>query len=817
MGTLLQDLKYGVRMLAKNRWFTLIAVLTLGLGIGVNTAVFSVVNGVLLNPLPFPQPGQLVVLHESSTAHLGQSSISYPNYLDWQRENTVFSSLSAYRQDSFNLTGSGEAEHVGVNMVSADFFPALGVRPVMGRTFTADEDRPGVSLVAMISEGLWKRKFGGSPQICGTQITMDGKAYTVIGVVPGNFHMSLGDFENNAEIYVPVGTYDDPLFHERNVHEGMAALGRLKPGVTVEQAGAEMDRIGSELARMYPDADHDRGVIVRPLKEEEVGEVRPFLLVLLGAVGFVLLIACVNVANLQLARSTARAREFAIRAALGASQSRVVRQLLTESLLLAVAGGAAGLLVANWGTSAALRVLPEALPRGEGVGVDGRVLGFTLGVSILSGILFGLAPAWKTAQPNVQKTLREGTRGAGGGRRRALGAFVVMEMAMALILLVGAGLMIRTLAKLWDVNPGFNPRNVLTLAASLSPSLGNTPTTMRDACREVRRRIEAIPGVESASVTAGGLPLQGDNELPFWREGDPKPANTSDMKQSLFYLVDPGYLETMQIPLKSGRFLRASDDEHSTIVVVIDETFAHEFFPGQDPIGKRINTGIADMQMEIVGVVGHVKHWGLDADPTNHVQPQAYMPLVQIPDRFIGGAPEAEIVVRTKGAPESWAEPIRKALKEMNGENVMFDAKTMDQRISESLAARQFSMVLLGVFAAIALVLSSVGIFGVISYIVGQRTREIGIRVALGAQRSDVLRLMMGEGMRMTLAGVAAGAAAALVLTRLMQKMLFGVSATDPVTFAGVALVLTGVALLACYLPARRAMRVDPIVALRYE
>jgi predicted permease len=816
MGTLLQDIKYGTRMLIKNGWFTLIAVATLALGIGVNTAVFSVVNGVLLNPLPFPQPKELVTLYENSR-DFKQSSISYPNFLDWQRMNSVFSSIAAFRPDSFNLTGSGEAQQVIVEMVSSDFFPILGVRPVLGRTFTADEDRRGASPVALISEGLWKGKFGSSTQICGTTITMNGKGYTIIGVVPAGLRLAVQSYQDKNEVFVPVGTYDDPLFQDRGVHEGMAAIGRLKPGVTLAQAHADMDGIANRLAASYPDADKGAGITIVPLKEEMVGEVQPFLLVLLGAVGFVLLIACVNVANLQLARSSSRSREFAIRAALGASQTRVIRQLLTESILLGLAGGALGLVLAEWGTQAALKVLPEALPRAETVGLDGRVLFFTLAASILAGVVFGLAPALRTAQPNVQEMLREGGRGASGARNRAQGVFVVIEMAMALILLVGAGLMIRSLVDLWSVNPGFDPHNVMVFSASLSPSLGVDAATTRTALRQLGSTLQAIPGVKAVSLTGGALPMQGDNELPFWLEGQPKPANTSEMKPTLFYFVDPGYVKAMGIELKRGRFLTESDDEHSQPIVVIDENFARQYFPNQDPIGKQINLGIIEMHLQVVGIVGHVKHWGLDTDAHNSIQAQAYMPLLQVPDKYFIGPPGATVVVRTAQSPAAVTETIRKAIEGLTSQDVMYNAHTMDEIISDSLAARRFSMILLGVFAALALALSSIGIFGVISYVVSQRTHEIGIRMALGAQRSDVLRLMLGDGMKMTLIGVAIGVVAALLVTRLMQNMLFGVSAADPLTFAAVAVILSGVALLACYLPTRRAMRVDPMVALRYE
>jgi len=817
MENLIQDLKYAARVLLKSPGFVLIAVLTLALGIGANTALFSVVNGVLLRPLPFPRPNELVVLSEK-TANFDSSSISYPNFLDWQRSNSSFASLAAYRSDDFSITGSGEAERVRVGMISAGFFEILGVSPARGRLFTADEDHLSAAPVVVISAGLWQRKFGSAPDIVGKRITMNGDGYTVIGVVPVSFQLESTNF-GIKDVFVPIGENKDPLFHDRDVHEGMRALGRLKPGVTLAAAQAEMDQIANNLALAYPDADKGAGISLVPLKKDIVGDVQPFLWVLLGAVGFVLLIACVNVANLQLARATARSREFAIRAALGASRSRVIRQLLTESVVLGLAGGTLGLLLAAWGTQAALKALPETLPRAQDVGVDGRVLIFTLVASVVAGVLFGLAPALKIARPNLQETFKESGRGASGTRHRAQGVFVVVEMAMALVLLIGAGLMIRSLLDLWNVNPGFNPQGVLTFAVSLSPSLGANATTSRNAIREMDERLQRIPGVEAVSSTGGALPMTGDNEFPFWLGGQPKPANQSDMKQSLFYLAEPDYLSAMGIPLHRGRFFTQNDNEHSPPVIVIDESFAREYFPNEDPIGKRINIGIINSEPEIIGVVGHVKHWGLDTDgdAKHPILAQAYMPFMQIPDQFWNGPPQSEVVVRSKGSPASMAPAIREAVEKLNAENVMYETKPLDQIVADSLAARRFSMILLGVFAALALLLSSIGIYGVISYVVGQRTHEIGIRMALGAQRSHVLRLMLGEGMKMALVGVAIGIAAALGLTQLMTKMLFGVSAADPITFCAVAFILTSVALTACYIPARRAMRVDPMVALRYE
>jgi predicted permease len=820
METLWQDLRYSLRVLGKNPGFAAIAILTLALGIGANTALFSVVNGVLLRPLPYPQPDRIVAISEK-TANFERSSISYPNFLDWQRANSTFSSIAAYRSDDFSVTGRGEAERVRIGMVSAGFFEILGVTPTRGRLFTPEEDRLGTTPVAILSAGLWQRKFGSAPDIVGKRITMNGVAYTVVGVLPANFYFQGANYDRAKDVFIPVGQFTDPFFQDRDVHEGTRAIGRLRPGVTLAAARADMDQIANNLALTYPNADKGAGISLLPLKKDIVGDVEPFLLLLLAAVGFVLLIACVNVANLQLARSTSRSHEFAVRSALGAGQSRVIRQLLTESILIGLAGGALGLLLAGWGTQAALRALPETLPRAQDVALDARVLLFTLAVSILAGAVFGLAPALKTSRPDLQQSLKEGGRGGSGTHHRAQGVFVVIEMAMALVLLIGAGLMIRSLLDLWSVNPGFNPRGVLTFSVSLSPSLGVTAATTRSALRQLDETLENIPGVEAVASTTGSLPMSGDSEYHFWLQGEPKPASESEMKQSLFYVVQPGYLSAMQIPLHRGRFFGKENDEHAPPVMVIDEDFAREYFPNEDPIGKRIHVSIINTEPEIIGIVGHVKHWGLDTDgdAKHSIVAQAYMPLMQISDQVGSGPgpPYSQVVARIKGPAAGMFPAIRETVERMNGENVLYDAKSLEEVVGDSMAARRFTMVLLGVFAGLALLLSSIGIYGVISYLVSQRTNEIGIRIALGAQQRDVLRLMLGEGMKMALLGVSIGIAVALGLTHLMANILFGVSATDPLTFLGVATLLVVVALLACWIPARRATRVDPLVALRYE
>ncbi len=815
MGVLFQDLRYGIRMLTKSPGFTAVAIITLALGIGANTAIFSVVNGVLLNPLRYAEPDHLIALY-SRQADYDRSSISYPNFLDWVHENRSFSALAAYRPDDFNLSGMGEPERLPAEMVSASFFPLLRVRPVLGRTFLPEEDQTGARPVVLISGGLWKRKFGSSKDALGQSLTLNDVAYTIVGVIPADFHYTGINF-HPSDVYTPIGQWNDPTFRDRRASLGTFAVGRLKPGVTFEQAKADMDALGRHLAEQYPEVDKDTGIALIPLKQAVVGDVRPSLLVLMAAVGFVLLIACVNVANLSLARSTGRTHEFAIRAALGANRGRVVRQLLTESLLLALAGGGLGLLVASWGMRAALNVLPEALPRAEEVQLDGRVLLFTLAAAVLAGILFGLAPALKTSRADLQETLKEGGRGLSGARHRAQSVFVVVEMALALVLLAGAGLMIRSLSKLWRIDPGFHPHNVLTFFMSF-PSTIDSPKAVRATWRQLHDSLNAVPGVQAASLWAGAMPMATESDLPFWLEGQPKPSSQAEMKITLFYLVQPDYLNVMRIPLERGRFLSPHDDEHSPIVVVIDERFARDYFGGQDPIGKRVGFGILNVTAEIVGVVGHVKQWGLDEGPAPGLEAECYLPIAQIPDQLIPlAARRVGVVARTAGSPLAQLGSIRRALGQVNTELVTYETKAMDGIVADSLAARRFSMILLGIFAALALVMSCVGIYGVISYLAGQRTHEIGIRIALGAEPRDVLRMVLGEGARMALVGVAIGLVAAFGLTRLMANMLFGVSAHDPLSFAGVAGLLILVALAACYIPARRAMKVDPMEALRYE
>jgi predicted permease len=799
-------------MLLKSLGFAAIAILTVGLGIGANTALFTVVNGVLLNPLPYPNPSQLVALYGKYPGD-DRSPIAYPNFLDWRRDNQSFSFIALYHNEDYNFTGTGEAERVSGYMISADFFATFGVKPVLGRDFRADDDQVGAAPVVILGGGFWKGRFGSSADMVRKSINLNGTSYTIVGVIPSSF-----SFYGHRDVYTPIGQWNDPTFHDRRIVFSSGIVGRLKPGVRLSTAKADMGNVARNIAAAYPEADAGIGATLVSMKEDMVGNVQPLLLVLLGAVGFLLLIACANVANLRLARSIGRSREFAIRAALGASHSRVIRQLLTESILLAGLGGALGLLLAFWGTKAVLVSLPSALPRASEVSMDSSVLLFTLGVSLLAGILFGLAPSLKTSRVNLQSILKEGGRGSSGARHRLQSIFVTTEVALALVLLVGAGLMIRSLTSLWHVNPGFHPGHAITFSLSLPASPATSSAETRARLRAFDDKMMSIPGVEAVSVTLGSRPMQHNSSESFWIEGRPKPANQNEMNPAMFYLAESGFQQAMGISLQRGRFITPQDDEHSPVVIVIDDVFARTYFPGEDPIGKHVHLATFKMEAEIVGVVGHVRQWGLDADAKSAIQAQFYYPFMQLPDNILRlAATGVAVVLRSKGDPSTLMGLIRGAVEEIDPREVIYNIATLEQVVANSLAARRSSMMLLGVFAGLALALACVGIYGVISYLVGQRTNEIGVRMALGAQRADVLRLILGEGTRMALIGVVIGIVAALGLTHLMSNQLFGVSARDPLTFAAVALLLVSVAVAACYVPARRAMRVDPIIALRYE
>ena len=822
---LVQDVNYGLRMLRKSPGFALIAILTLALGIGANTAIFSVVNGVLLSPLPFRNSNLIVSMFQQKP-NFPKGSISYPNFLDWQRENRSFQSMAAYRWADGSLTGVGEPEDVPAQRISATFFPILGVNPILGRNFNADEDRRGASPTVMISEGLWKRKFGSDPNIISRRLIVAGMGRTIVGVIPSSFRLNIQNF-HTPDIYEPIGEETDARFHKRDSFWGMDAIGLLKPGITLEQAREDMKRVNAGLAAAYPDVNANIKATITTLKDEIVGEMRPVLLVLLGAVGFVLLISCVNVANLLLARSTSRQGEFAIRVALGAGELRIIRQLLTESILLALCGGALGLILAQWGTVVAIAAVPRTVPRSEEIGVDLRVLLFTLAMSVLAAIIFGFAPMLKIFRTNIGETLKDTGRAISGYRSHTQAVFVVGEMAMALVLLVGAGLMIRTLLRLRGVDPGFDPRNVLRFGIAPPPSLaGQSPDAIRAVFRRMHSTIRSVPGVEYTSLNWGARPMEGDNEVSFWPEGRPQPARQADLPNTLEYIAEPEYLQVMRIPLLRGRFIADTDNEHSARIAVIDDSFAEKYFAGQDPIGKHLS--VLDYESDstqqrtwldlvIVGVVGHVNQWGLAEDAVQPLQAQMYRPFMQLETKNIAHGAGVCVRLRSSLKPETFFQTIRKELLAGNSEMIVWGNESEQEVVARSIASQRFAVILLGVFAALALLLASVGVYGVLSYLVEQRTPEISVRMALGAHHLDVLRMVLGEGARMTLLGGGIGVLAALALTRFMAKMLFGVRPVDPVTFGVVALLLCGIALLASYVPARRAMRVDPMVALRHE
>jgi len=817
MGGIVHDFRYALRQLRKSPGVTAVVVLTLAIAIGTNTALFSVVNSVLLNPLPYPAPDQLITLHESK-AHFESGSVSYPNFRDWQSDNRSFSAIAISRGYSFSLTGVGDATQLNGEFVTSDFFSILGIKPVIGRSFAPGEDLIGAEPVAMISQDLWRERFASASDIVGHGITLDGKSYTVIGIVPADFRFP-SDGSLRRDVFVPAGQWKNSLLDTRSAGLGFHGIGRLRPGVTFAQAQADMKNVSNNLAQAFPDSDKGIAATLIPLKQWMVGSVRPLLIVLLASVGFVLLIACVNIATLVLARSTSRAREFAIRTAMGASQSRVARQLLIESNILALAGGTVGWLLAAWGTRGALSLLPTTLPRAEEIHLDLRVLLFTLTISVVAGVLFGLVPALKISLSRLNDPLKEGAHSLSSRRFRVQGTFVVAELAMATVLLAGAGLMLRSLVLLWGVDPGFNPHNVLTVGLSLPPSMmAASPDAVRAAFREFDRKISSISGVDAVSQSWGAAPMNGDDEWTFWFEGQPKPASENDMNWAIDYIVEPGYLKAMGIPLQRGRFLTEQDNEKSPPVVVVDDVFARKYFPNDDPIGKRILSDSLSGPAEIVGVVGHVRQWGLDTDDSQRLRAQLYAACMQMRDSFVTMTPSGSgVIIRSRKADVGLLDSIRHASQQLSREQVIFGPQSMDSIIADSLARRRFSMALLGAFACLALLLASVGIFGVSSYVVGQRTHEIGIRMALGARRLDIMRLILGDAGKLTLVGVVLGVVAAFVLTRLMADLLYAVRPTDPLTFVVAPCILTSVAMLASFLPARRASRVDPTVALRTE
>ena len=813
METILQDLRYGFRMLLKHPGFTMVAVVALALGIGANTAIFSVVNAVLLRPLPFAEPSRLVNLWESHIQRgINQGAVSYPNFADWRDQSQVFEGMASYHQNDFILTGVDEPARLEGAVVNADLFPLLGATPILGRTFQTEEDKPGdAGRVVILSNRLWKNRFSSNPDIVGKAMVLNGKDYTVVGVMPEGFQFPVQNqpIELWATVAVDSGG-EEPMTSQRGAHY-MAVLARLKPNVTRAQAQSEMDVIAARLEQQYPDSNSHRGINVIPALETLVGDIRPALLILLGAVGCVLLIACANVANLLLARASSRHKEMAIRAALGASRARVVRQLLTESVLLSLAGGALGLLFALWGTSLLVTLSGDDIPRSAQIGLDANVLGFTLLVSLATGVVFGLFPALHSSKTDLTESLKEGGRGSTDGARhnRMRSGLVVAEVAIAVVLLVGAGLLIQSLRRLQQVKPGFDPHNVLSLSLGL-PEVKYPTQQQIDFYRQLLSRLEALPGVRSASAVLP-LPLSNDRmRISFETEG--RPMARGDLPASEYRATGLNYFRTMGIPLLAGRDFSERDDKKSTAVIIVNEAFAQKFFPGEDAIGKHIKPGISTDETkpvwrEIIGVVGNVKHLRLGAAP----DPEYYVPHAQLPFDSM------TIVVKTDGDPRGLISAVQSEVRTLDRDLPVYSVKTLEEYVAGAVAQPRFNTLLLASFAALALILTAVGLYGVMSYSVTQRSHEIGIRMALGARQQDVLKMVVRQGMTLTAVGLSVGLVGAYFLTRLMATLLFGVSATDPITFATIAVLLSGVALGACLVPARRATKVDPMIALRYE
>jgi len=811
MGNLVQDLRYGFRMLAKSPGFTVVAVLTLALGIGANSAIFSVVNSVLLAPLPYPGASRLVSVYQK-TADGNYNVFSTPNFLAWRDQMRVFEQFAAVRPAAFNLSGGDKPERIIGANVSVGMFPLLGVNPVLGRMFLDQEDQPAGRRVVILSYGFWQRRFGGDPNVLGKPLTLSGASYTVVGVMPRGFTLPQGDHELWAPLQLNPADVNGA---SRGIH-WIWGLARLRPGISPEQAQKEADNVAHRLGQEYPQTDAGQGLLLVPLIDDVVGNVRPVLWILLGAVGLVLLIACANVANLLLARASVRQREIAVRAALGASRPRTVCQLLTESFLLAVLGGTIGLAIAFRSVPALVSLAPAAsIPRVEDIAVDGKVLIFTLIMTLMTGLVFGVVPALQASKCDLNETLKQAGRSSDSnlGHRRVRSALVVSEVAVAVMLLVGAGLLLRSFVRLRNVNPGFNVGHILSLQISV-PGSKSSVEQLTEFRRQVVERVAALPGVASAALTRD-LPLNGvDPSLFFSIEGRP-PVAPGKEPVARWRMTTPGYFRTLGVSLLAGRDFTDQDTPTSDGVAIISQAMAKQYWPNEDPVGKVIRPGYPGVTKlcTIVGVVGDVRQWlAIDEPPT------AYYPYSQIPASLgpiIFG--RVTLVVRAASDPSSLANAIRQEIHSIDGDAPVYQVSSMDQLLASAAASTRFQMVLLGIFAAVGLLLAAVGIYGLISYSVTQRTREIGVRMALGAGPGDVLRMVVRQGVILSLMGVGAGLAAALGLTRLMSSLLYGVTPTDFATFGFVPFGLMAVAALASYIPARRATKVDPMVALRYE
>jgi putative ABC transport system permease protein len=814
MQTLWQDLRYGARILRKNPGFTFVVVLTLSLGIGANTAIFSVINAVLLRPLPFAEPQRIVAVGSRDYSGRGNiGSVSYPDFMDYQAQSRAFERLAAYGSRNYTLTTNEGAARLRGAVATSDLFPLLGVNPLVGRTFEAREDKAGGGRAVVLSHGLWQRRFSADPGMIGQTLTLNGHLHTVVGVMPPGFRFPFEaepvEFWTN---FTPHAEGPGALTAQRGNH-AMQVVGRLKPGVTVAQASGELEAIARNLEKQYPDTNTGFGAAARPLLAEMTGEVKTSLLVIFAAVGCVLLIGCANVANLLLARAASRRREIAVRTALGASGWRVVRQLLTESLLLGLVGGAAGVLVASFGTDLLLKLTPTDIPRLGEAAMDARVLLFTLGVSVLTGLLMGVVPAWQTLKLDVHGVLKDGGRGTVGGlKKSARGAFVVAEVALAMVLLVAAGLLLQSFARLIRTDAGFHTERLLTLRLTLPDGIYRTNEQRVNFNDRLLAAIGGLPGVSSFS-TVTPLPLSRNNfTVGFNVEGRPNAKGVPYPYESGMRLVSPGYFRTLGVTLKEGRDFTARDTAESPQVVLINEALARKHFPGENPLGKRINPSVSvggePAMREIIGVVADTRGQSLGQE----ARPEVYASVAQLP-----AFGSLYLAVRTEADPQGIIGMLREKITELDRNVPIYDVRTLEEYVSASVARPRFNTLLIGLFAGVALLLTAVGLYGVVAYSVAERTQEIGIRMALGADKRDVLGLVIRQGMGLVLVGAAIGLAGAFALTRLMASLLYGVRATDPLTFAGVALVVLLVTLAACYIPARRAARIDPMVALRYE
>jgi putative ABC transport system permease protein len=810
METLFRDLRFGMRMLARNPGFTAVAIITMALGLGANTALFSVVNGVMLKSLPFKDPDRLMFVLETNAKFPAPGvSASSLNYRDWKEQNHSFESLAARQAFGGNLTSSERPEKIQGERVTWDYFPTLGLTPIAGRAFTQEEDKPGAPTVLLLSNGLWQRRFGGDPGILGKAISFNGQPVTVVGIMPN-------DYRPNIEFWAPLAiTYQDA---DRNLHN-LQIVGRLAPGVSQTQAQTEMTNIAARLTQQYPDANTGWGVALVRFQDLVILNIRPALRILLAAVGFLLLIACANVANLLLARAAAREKEIALRLALGASRGRLIRQVLTESVLISLLGGGIGVLIALWGTQALVRLNPQGIPRAGEIGVDGRVLGFTLLASLVSGILFGLIPAWQASNPNLNEKLKESGKSSSSSARgnRLRGLLVIVQVALAFVLLVGAGLLIKSFSQLQQVNVGFNREHLLTMQISLPPAAYPQEANILNFYRDALQQLSAVPGISSAAAISQAPLAGGGPQFIFSVEGRPLPT-PAEAPIASYRTLTPGYFQTMGIPILKGRAITEADDQNALQVVVVNQNLADKIWPGEDPIGKRLTVGVPLPNDQpdwatVVGVAGNVKHTSLSGETGM----QMYQPVAQSPFLTQGLGRTMTFLLRTGPETAGLIDPARKVFAKLNPTLPVSNVKTMDAIIYDSVAPFRFNTFLLGLFAATALVLTLVGVYGVMNYAVTQRTQEIGIRMALGARPAQVRTLILKQGLALSGVGLGFGLVGCWGVTRLMSSLLFGVNATDPATLLAVGAGLLIITLSACYLPARKATRIDPLVALKYE